>query len=110
MSNCPADNKALEAELLEYRKRELYELMSDISEDLYCAGWMSGNELRLWQAITDPNDDRCYGMGLIEEWQINRMRELSEQTGGWWVWEDDAAFISVDEWKRRLAKGGDVGY
>lgn len=92
------------AELLEYRKRELYELMSDISEDCYCAGWMHGNEFRLWQAITDPKDDRRYGQSDIEEWQVNRLRELSEQTGGWWVWEEDnRAFISLDEWRRRLA-------
>lgn len=96
-------------ELFGYRKRELYELMSDISEECYCAGWMDGNEFRLWRAVTDPNDDRRYGQSEIEKWQLIRLRELSELTGGWWVWEDDAAFISLDEWRRRLAAIKETG-
>jgi hypothetical protein len=90
-------------ELQEYRKQELYDLMSGISEECYCAGWMHGNEFRLWDAVTDPNDDRRYGMGEIQEYQVQRLRELSQLVNGWWVWEDDAAFIGLDEWKRRLA-------
>lgn len=103
LSSAEARVQELAGLLLEYRKRELYDLMSEISEDCYCAGWMSGNEFRLWDAITDPNDDRKYGMWQIEEEQVTRLRELSELTNGWWVWEDDCAFIGLDEWKRRLA-------
>jgi hypothetical protein len=96
--------QAERAELNEYRKRELYQLMSDISEDCYCASWLIGNERHLWRAITDPNDDHRYGMGEISEEDIARLRLLSQQVNGWWVWEDDGPdFISLDEWKRRLA-------
>lgn len=32
----------------DYAKLHLVRLMSDISEDLYCAGWISGLETSLW--------------------------------------------------------------
>src|SRR6185312_5627864 len=44
-------------------------LMSEISEECYCAGWLIGNEHRLWSAMTDPTDDRRYGMGEISQEQ-----------------------------------------
>lgn len=93
-------------ELFAYRVKELYDLMSDISEDCYCAGWMHGNEFRLWSAITDPNDDRRYGQGEIEPHQVNRLRELSTLVDGWWRWdeEDGAQFVSLEKWRDRIRR------
>lgn len=100
--------KRLKGELAEYAKHELYQLMSDISEDCYCAGWLIGNEYRLWNAITDPNDDRRYGMSEIAEDDIARLRELSAHAGGWWMWEDKddspgAMFIALAEWEKHVS-------
>lgn len=93
-------------ELLEYRKKELYELMSDISEDCYCAGWMHGNEFRLWDAITDPDDDRRYGMGEIEPQQVQRLKELSQLSGGWWRWDETEGpqFVVLERWEGILRR------
>lgn len=71
------------------QQTELYELMSEISEECYCAGWMNGNEFRLWRAVIDPTDDRWYGMAEIEVAQVERLRALSTGIGGWIVWFDD---------------------
>ena len=94
------DAEALRA----YRIDELYELMSDISEDCYCAGWMMGNEFRLWHAITDANDDKRYGQSEIAPQQIQRLKELSQAVGGWWRWDDKegAQFVSLEKWAEIL--------
>lgn len=83
---------------------ELCKLMSDISEDCYCAGWMDGNEYRLWTAVTDPNDDRAYGQDVIDTNDIARLRTLSGSLGGWIVCSDDdyeLYFVPIEEWKAR---------
>lgn len=108
-------------EIREILKDALYQHMSDISEDHYCAGWMSGNEYRLWNAMTDPDDDRAYGMGKISDWEVTRLRELHNAAGGWWYWHDDCLepelhhdhwgprFLTTEEWKQfMLTKGKSV--
>ena len=80
-------------------------LMSEISEECYCAGWLIGNEHRLWSAMTDPTDDRRYGMGEISQEQIERLRMLSAMCGGWCAWDDKAGcvFVPMDKWRARIA-------
>lgn len=89
-------------ELRQYRLRALIDLMSDISEECYCAGWMHGNEYRLWDAITNPNDDRIYGFTKINDEQIERLRDLSRKLDGWVVWDDEVGerFVTIEEWER----------
>jgi hypothetical protein len=61
----------------------LRELMSEISETSYCAGWMGGLEFTLWEfieGITKPT-----GMWMITEEQMKELKELREKTGGWWI-------------------------
>lgn len=75
--------------------------MSGISERCYCAGWMIGLENRLWSAVTDPTDDRRYGMDEITVEEIEAMSWLSEQLGGWIRWDEDTGkvFVPLAEWK-----------
>lgn len=93
----------------------LYALMSDISEDCYCAGWMSGNEYRLWAAVTNADDDRDYGQGTITDQQITWLQNLAERAGGWIYWRDDRrepglplgewgpAYMPIDAWRAHFA-------
>jgi hypothetical protein len=80
-------------------------LMSEISEECYCAGWLIGNEFRLWHAITDTTDDLQYGMGEITREQVEQLRTLSAMCGGWVAWDDKdgAVFVPLAEWKQRIA-------
>lgn len=81
----------------------LLALMSGISEEYWCAGWMSGNELSLWRAR--QKGPMRYGQGYITQRQCDLLRLLSEEAGGWWAWSDDtgSAFVPLEEWASREA-------
>lgn len=78
---------------LTVKQQELADLMSDISEEEYFAGWLSGLEYSLWYRVidTDNMDD-----------EVIALRKLSEEIGGWIIWWDDSNDESLidkpDEW------------
>lgn len=74
-------------------------LMKGISEEYWCAGWMSGLEFDLWQA---PAWKR-YGQGVITERQATLLRLLSEECDGWWYYDNDPQFIRRKDWIARCA-------
>ena len=75
-------------------------LMTGISEEYYCAGWMSGLEYDLW--LIEPGSH--YGQGVITERQAALLRLLSEECDGWWHWTADGAkFIRLEKWRQKLA-------
>lgn len=74
---------------------KLEDLMSDISEDRFCAGWLVGIEYMLWPpALGDHDPDR------------KLLLRLSEKSGGWWIWSSNKdepcdsgeVFVTIDEW------------
>jgi hypothetical protein len=80
-------------------------LMSGISEEHWCAGWLTDLEFRLWDAQAGK-----YGQGVITERQVKLLRLLSEECEGWWHWKEDAEnpeFISLAEWRDIVAKRKD---
>lgn len=74
---------------MDWKQRALYNLMSDISEECYCAGWMSQNEYTLWEMVVDPKAERRYGMGTVTDEQIADLVAISTEVGGWIRWRDD---------------------
>lgn len=76
-------------------------LMTGISEEFWCAGWMSGLEFDLWQAPTG----KSYGQGQLTERQATLLKLLSDECDGWWYWRnhDGPKFIRLDEWRAKLA-------
>ena len=56
--------------------RLLYEKMSAISRDFWCAGWMWGNEFALWEIL--HGDRHEYGPGLVTYEDLEELRVLSE--------------------------------
>lgn len=105
---------------MDWKQRALYQLMSDISEDCYCAGWMSDNECTLWTMVANPDADRRYGIGEVELQQIEELRAISAEVGGWIRWRNDyddknlprsewgPVFVPMEEWltmyERRMAE------
>lgn len=73
-------------ELLTPDERKLYELMSEISEDCYFAGWMVGNEYTLWSSI--QTGEMRYGMSDIDRDLLAQVAALAVKTGCWIVWRD----------------------
>lgn len=83
--------------------KELFELMSDISEDACFAGWYYNFEFILWNSIITENYD--IGMCGAEKEKVLKAKELSDKLNGWIYWpnlptiEDDGInFVSLDEW------------
>lgn len=65
----------------------LYDKMSDVSEDHWAAGWMSGTEVSLWEAVNGGNRRWC--LRDIDQRDIDQLRELATAARGWIVWEDE---------------------
>lgn len=85
----------------EYAKDALYAKMSAISEDCWCAGWMSGTEYSLWE-IVKAGGGR-WGMGEVTKGQAFELDVLYHDAGGWWVWRgEDEEFMPTVEWEKHL--------
>ena len=91
----------------------LLALMTGISEDNWCASWMSGLELALWRARENgPLGD---GQGWITQRQCDLLRLLSDEADGWWHFVDDLGprFAPLDAWRTYAsaieARSGETG-
>ena len=77
----------------------LIALMTGLSEENWCAGWLSNMEYELWQVKPGAR----FGMGEITERQATLLRLLSEEAGGWWVWLGDGPkFLTTTKWLTML--------
>lgn len=78
--------------------KALGEAMSNISEECYCAGWMSGLEFSLWEFLTSGPGK--WGMGKVDAGDLATLRALSEKCGGWIVWREDVGqvFVPLANW------------
>lgn len=96
----PAEVARLEEGWRNTVKEVLAELMSEISEDCWCAGWLSGLEFDLWEMV--QGGPRRFGMGEVSEEDVQRLRVLSNECGGWIVWnmdKGDTSFVPLAEWE-----------
>ncbi|MFJ1539226.1 hypothetical protein ACIODS_11855 [Micromonospora chalcea] len=91
---------------------DLGEHMSDISEDVYAAGWIQGNEWILWRALQEwRREGRAFwNPGSPHPWDISehmpRLDRLHRQAGGWVWWLDypgdrgGMQFVEGERWLR----------
>lgn len=82
------------------KQQELYDLMSAISEEHWCAGWANGLEFDLWKRIKSENP-LPYALKQIDPELLKKLRELSEEIDGW-IYTDEtfnAHFIPMAEWE-----------
>src|ERR1700752_3986568 len=70
------------------QQKRLYDVMSDISEECHCAGWMAGNEYAIWNAM-GRSESVHYGMREIDRRKLTECAALSLATDSWIVWLDD---------------------
>jgi hypothetical protein len=78
-------------------------LMTGLSEEYFCAGWIKDLEYWLWRAVSNQS----FGMGKISERQAELLRLLSEECDGWWIWEaDNPKFVSLEWWRAHLLARG----
>lgn len=94
---------------MNWKQKALANLMSEISEECYNAGWMDGLEYKLWD-ILNGKTGKKYGKSEVTDLQIAAMRDISEEIGGWIYWADDKThlgappelwgprFITMNDW------------
>jgi hypothetical protein len=77
--------------------------MSALSEEAYSAGWMSGLEYALWEALLGRR--ASYGRLVFTTEHRVRLRQLSESCSGWIVFDEhaDETWLSVAEWVLRFS-------
>lgn len=93
--------------------RDLGELMSDISEDVYAAGWIRGNEWILWRALRNWRasggpaywDPASPDFADITEY-MPKLDQVQRAAGGW-VWflmhpdeRGGMQFVPEERWLR----------
>ncbi len=83
---------------------QLYDFMSELSERCYFAGWVDGTEFRLWEFMTDPQDNGDWGHSSIPNDARQELKRLSERVGGWTYFGDDGpTFEPATKWLRTFA-------
>ena len=78
-------------------EKKLADLMSDISENCWNAGWMLNTEYVLWHAVT--SGPRAFGRGTITEKDIEELTKLSNATQTWIVFDDKETAMPLEEWE-----------
>lgn len=74
----------------------LTRLMSGISEERWCAGWLGGLEYTLWDAVVGRQKAVCSSE------EIEQLKYLSEKCG-WIIWDEQSKgekFVPMQEWLR----------
>lgn len=78
------------------------DLVSDISEDCYCAGWMHGIEFDLWAVICGDATD--YAGVTLADHRVQALARIARDADGW-VRYGDSGVESVDSvtWAKMYA-------
>jgi hypothetical protein len=99
-----AEIERLRAELRDYARERLPALMSEISEDCWCAGWLHGTEYALWKMV--EHGAGKWGQGEVTQAQVDRLKRLSELADGWFAWRDGDGpeFVPMERWVAEFAK------
>lgn len=97
-----AEERTYEAALDRDAAKQLREVMSDLSEDAYCAGWLIGLEYDLWGFLCNGlPESESWGMSEISTDDLVELRRLSEAAGGWVTFE---GFVPMEQWLVIVAK------
>lgn len=78
----------------------LLALMTGISEECWCAGWMDGLEYRLWDIAISATTPTRYGQGEISPRVTFLLKNLALEAGGWWIYDDTdgVKFLRTEDW------------
>jgi hypothetical protein len=71
-------------------QKRLADLMSEISEKCWTAGWATNLEYVLWDALM--NGERQYGRNIISQQEIQALETLSKACNCWIYFDDGRNF------------------
>lgn len=77
-------------------QQELSDLISDISNEAWQAGWVTGCEYRIWDCVFGGKSQLVPSHAMTAERQ-DRIRELSRKIDGWIYWRDDTNCPGLDD-------------
>ncbi|RCJ20146.1 hypothetical protein A6S26_05340 [Nostoc sp. ATCC 43529] len=77
---------------------ELLDLMTDISTDAWMAIWMNGTEFVLWESALGKQ--QVWGGAFINQETGEKLKNLSDSCGGWWIYHRGERFLSSQEWQK----------
>ena len=81
---------------------DLFDRMSEISEDAYCAGWIGDNEYNIWNAITLGSPESGYR--YTNPRLLRRCKKLSDEISGWiYRTKDGPQFVPMAQWLKMFA-------
>lgn len=74
-------------------------VIRDLSEELYCAGWMAGIEYELWGDIMDPRAELADPPSYSAH-DRQAMIDYGTKAHGWWYWDHEInteLFVTLEE-------------
>ena len=77
-------------------------LISEVSQDIYCAGWYSDIEFILWNWIHDESTiPKIINLRVVKE-DLSDLKSISEKLQLWAYWDniDEDKSIEIQEWKK----------
>lgn len=80
---------------------QLVNVISDLSEEYICSGWVTNCEFVIWKLVNNPGK---WGMGVwsvdIDEKISKQLLDLSNQCSGWPLMGEDGVYlIPIDIWR-----------
>jgi hypothetical protein len=87
-------------------QRELFQAMSDLSEECCCAGWVIGTEQNVWRLIQHGGSWGLWRFP-VQAAQLDRVRRAMSRAQCWIVWDGAGlAPVSLEQWRARLTESG----
>ena len=84
----------------------LADLMSDVTEECYCAGWLSETPEMVWQLVT--GEKSAWGIG-DDYSDIEAVRALSQKLGVWIAGDyGNLVAVPLEDWKRSQPASGNM--
>lgn len=80
-------------------KNALKSLMSEISEEHWCAGWLIDLEYILWEAVEGISQSTYDG-------KVSELKDLRDGCNGWWYFDsiNGNMFENIEDFKIRYNK------
>ena len=98
-----AQNERLKGVAAICARRSLLREMRELSENLWCAGWLDGIEYTLWEHVIGE-DELFTGLGILDAFDRDTLKGLAQQAGGWWYWDYVAPkFVPMPQWLEMYA-------
>jgi hypothetical protein len=90
-------------------KNFIGQLISELSEEIYCAGWLEGIEKKLWRLGNDTNLTSLDKDVRVDKEEIKELIALANKLNYWAIWDDNykpdnIRPIKLTDWEKRFGE------